>query len=92
MPRKKLSVVETTNQLLMSSLYLEKGTLIVVYNNTKRSVFSDIDFFELVYQGEDLYLNFSIVGTDSSYDKRIDISTIGVISITEISEKDYADL
>ncbi|MFW8054087.1 hypothetical protein [Vagococcus fluvialis] len=87
MPRKKLSVVETTNQLLMSSLYLEKGTLIVVYNNTKRSVFSDIDFFELVYQGEDLYLNFSIVGTDSSYDKRIDLSAVNNINGVSIHAK-----
>lgn len=80
MPRKKLSLVETTNQLLMTPLYLEKGTLIVVYNNTKRTIFSDVDFFELVYQGEDLYLNFSITGTDSSYDERVDLSAVNNIN------------
>lgn len=87
MPRKRLSLVETTNQLLTSQLYIEKGTLIIVYNNTKRTIFSDVDFFELVYQGEDLYLNFSIVGTDSSYDERIDLSTVNNINGVTIHAK-----
>ncbi|MBO0475895.1 hypothetical protein DOK76_02355 [Vagococcus sp. DIV0080] len=87
MPRKKLSLTDVTNQLLMSPLYMEKGTLIVVYNNTKRYVYTDIDFFELVYQGEDLYLNFSIVGTDSSYDERIDLSTVNNINGVPIHSK-----
>lgn len=87
MPRKRLSLVEATNQLLTSQLYIEKGTLIIVYNNTKRTIFSDVDFFELVYQGEDLYLNFSIVGTDSSYDERIDLSTVNNINGVTIHAK-----
>ena len=87
MPRKRLSLVETTNQLLTSPLYIEKGTLIIVYNNTKRTIFSEVDFFELVYQGEDLYLNFSIVGTDSSYDERVDLSTVNNINGVTINAK-----
>ncbi len=87
MSRKKLSLVEITNSIFKTSLYLENGTLIIVYNNTKRSVHLDIDFFELVYQGEDLYLNFSIVGTDSAYDERINLSAVNNINGVSINEK-----
>lgn len=87
MPRKKLSLPEITNNILTSRIYLEEGTIIVVYNNTKRGVYPNIDFFELVYQGEDLYLNFSIVGTDSSYDERIDLSAVNNINGVSINAK-----
>lgn len=87
MARKNLSLVDITNSVLTSTLYIEKGCLIVVYNNTKRSVFTDIDFFELVYKGEDLYLNFSIVGTDSSYDESINLSAVNNINGILINAK-----
>ena len=87
MPRKKLSLPEITNNILTSRIYLEEGTLIVVYNNTKRGVYPNVDFFELVYQGEDLYLNFSIVGTDSSYDEHIDLSAVNNINGVSINAK-----
>ena len=38
------------------------------------------------------YVNIDDLKLKISFNKRIDISTIGVISIIEISKKDYADL
>lgn len=87
MSKKKLSLREISNSILKTPLYLEKGTLIIVYNNTKRSVHPDIDFFELVYQGEDLYLNFSIIGTDFAYDEHINLSAVNNINGISINEK-----
>ena len=80
MARKHLSLADITDNVLTSTLYIEKGCLIIVYNNTKRAVFTDIDFFELVYKGEDLYLNFSIVGTDSAYDESINLSAVNNVN------------
>ncbi|MGX7025044.1 hypothetical protein [Vagococcus hydrophili] len=80
MARKKISILAATNDLLTTALYIEKGTLIAVYNNTERKVFADVDFFELVYNGEDLYLNFSTVGTENTYNERINLSTVNNIN------------
>ena len=38
------------------------------------------------------YVNIDDLKLKISFNKRIDTSTIGVISITEISQKDYVDL
>ena len=84
MARNKLSIVTITNIVLASSLYVEKGTLIVIYNNTQRTVYSDIDFFEFEYSGEDLYLNFSTIGTEETYNERIDLSTVNNINGVQI--------
>lgn len=80
MARNKQSIINVTNDILTSSIYVDRGQLVVIYNNTKRTVFSDIDFFELVYNGEDLYLNFSTVGTEETYNKRIDLSAVNNIN------------
>ncbi len=80
MARKNLSLTDITNNILASNLYLEKGCLIVIYNNTTRKVFMHIDFFELVYQGEELFLNFSLKGTTESYDERINLTTVNNVN------------
>ncbi|MEG0255617.1 MAG: hypothetical protein RR554_07420 [Vagococcus sp.] len=80
MARTKQSIINVTNDLLASPIYVESGKLVIIYNNTKRTIFSDIDFFELVYNGEDLYLNFSTIGTEETYNKRIDLSTVNNIN------------
>ena len=53
---------------------------------------SGIGFGTTIVYTHGSYVNIDDLKLNISYDKRIDISTIGVISITEISEKDYADL
>lgn len=80
MARKNLSITELTNSILTSTLYLEKGSLIVIYNNTKRVLFPEVAFFELVFQGEDLYLNFSKLESDTSYTERVNLSTVNNIN------------
>ncbi|MGO3732038.1 MAG: hypothetical protein ACTJHC_02560 [Vagococcus sp.] len=85
MVRKKLSIIDITNQLLASRLYVEEGTLIVIYNKTQRVAHPDVDFFELVYSGDDLYLNLSIIGTDRSYDEHINLTTVNNINGIEIN-------
>lgn len=80
MARNKLSIITVTNEVLASALYVEQGILTIIYNNTKRILYSDIDFFEFEYSGEDLYLNFSTIGTDESYNERIDLSTVNNIN------------
>ncbi len=80
MAKRKISIITVTNDVLASPIYVENGSLIVIYNNTKRSNFTDIDFFEFVYSGEDLYLNFSTIGTEETYNERIDLSTVNNIN------------
>lgn len=80
MARNKLSIITITNEVLASPLYVEKGILAVIYNNTKRTVYDNIDFFEFEYSGEDLYLNFSTIGTEETYNERIDLSTVNNIN------------
>lgn len=80
MPKRKQSINNLTNLLLQSETYVTSGTLHIIYNNTQRMVRSDIDFFELVYQGEELYLNFSIIGTDSRFDEHINLTTVNNIN------------
>ncbi|MGX7013314.1 hypothetical protein [Vagococcus silagei] len=88
MPKKKLAVSDITSEILCTPLYVEKGTLILVRNNTERNVYTDIDFFEIVYNGDTLTLNFSIVGTDARYDKSIELSPVHNINGVLISSED----
>lgn len=76
MVKTKKAITEITHEILCSPLYIEKGTLVLVHNNTEREIHDAIDFFEIVYSGETLKLNFSIVGTDTKYNKSIDLTTI----------------
>ncbi|MGY3766022.1 hypothetical protein ACWOAH_05635 [Vagococcus vulneris] len=76
MAKKSLTVKDITGNLLTTNLYIENGTLIVVYNNTERKIYTDIAFFEIVTDGETLLLNFSINGTDHNYNESIDLSTV----------------
>ncbi|UUV99812.1 hypothetical protein [Vagococcus luciliae] len=75
MPRKH-SLIELKNKVLLSNLYITQGRIVVIYNNSERFIYDDIDFFELVYNGDDLYLNFSKKGTDEKYDERINLTTV----------------
>ena len=88
MARKKISIIDATNEILTSMLYVEKGALVVIYNNTERKVYPEIDFFELVYNGEDLYLNFSTIGTENTYNERINLSTVNNINGILINPSD----
>jgi len=76
MMAKKHSLITLKNEILSSEVYIKTGEIIIIYNNTERFIYDDIDFFELVYQGDDLYFNYSKVGTDEKYDKRINLSTV----------------
>lgn len=76
MVKSVFTVKEITGKLLQSTLYMEKGTLIVVQNNTERKIYTNIDFFELIYDGETLKLNFSTIGTDHNYNESIDLTTV----------------
>ena len=73
---KKHSLIDLKNKILSSELYIEKGIIIIIYNNTERFIYDDVDFFELVYNGDDLYFNYSKKGTDEKYDKHINLSTV----------------
>ena len=53
---------------------------------------SGIGFGTTVVRTQGSYVNIDDLKLKISFNKRIDISTIGVISIIEISKKDYADL
>lgn len=75
MPRKH-SLIELKNKVLLSNLYITKGRIVVIYNNSERFIYDDIDFFELVYNGDDLYFNFSKKGTDEKYNERINLTTV----------------
>lgn len=74
--KKTQSISDFKNQILTSEHYISDGKIIVIYNNTERIVHQHIDFFELVYQGSDLYLNFSTTGTGPNFDQRINLSTV----------------
>ncbi|MGX4686576.1 hypothetical protein JNUCC83_06715 [Vagococcus sp. JNUCC 83] len=75
MPRKH-SLIELKNRVLSSDMYITEGKIVIIYNNSERFVYDDIEFFELVYSGNDLYLNFSKKGTDESYDDHINLTTV----------------
>lgn len=77
---KRLSIMDLTNELLRTEQYVNNGTLIVVYNKTKRQVCETIDFFEVVYNGPDLYLNYSIEGTDLTYNDHINLTSVNNIN------------
>lgn len=73
---RKHSLIDLKNNILSSSIYITEGKVIIIYNNSERFVYDDIEFFELVYNGEDLYLNFSKKGTDERYDEHINLTTV----------------
>ncbi|WP_457403945.1 hypothetical protein [Vagococcus martis] len=73
---KKHSLIDLKNSILSSHMYISEGKIIIIYNNSERFVYDDMEFFELVYNGNDLYLNFSRKGTDERYDDHINLTTV----------------
>ena len=76
----------------LKRLFNIKRYFIVSYHFMYHDKTSGIGFGTTFVYTYGSYVNIDDLKLNISYDKRIDISTIGVISITEISEKDYADL
>ena len=76
----------------LKRLFNIKRYFIVSYHFMCHDKTSGIGFGTTFVYTYGSYVNIDDLKLNISYDKRVDISTIGVISITEISEKDYADL
>ena len=76
----------------LKRLFKIKRYFIVSYHFMCHEKTYGICFGTTIFNTHGSYVNIDDLKLNISYDKRIDISTIGVISITEISEKDYADL
>ena len=77
---------------LLKRLFKITRYFIVSYHFMCHEKTSGIGFGTAFVRTKGSYVNIDDLKLNISYNKRIDISTIGVISITEISEKDYADL
>ena len=76
----------------LKRLFKIKRYFIVSYHFMCHDKTSGIGFGTTLVHTHGSYVNIDDLKLNISYDKRIDISTIVVISITEISEKDYEDL
>lgn len=76
----------------LKRLFKIKRYFIVSYHFMCHDKTSGIGFGTTFVYTYGSYVNIDDLKLNISYDKSIDINTIGVISITEISEKDYADL
>ena len=76
----------------LKRLFNIKRYFIVSYHFMCHDKTSGIGFGTTFVYTYGSYVNIDDLKLNISYDKSIDINTIGVISITEISENDYADL
>lgn len=77
---KKDEVEFLTTNLLRSNLYIVEGQFILVYHNTERKIFKAINYFEVIKNGENLFLHFS-EGSESATKKHsIDLAFVDNIN------------
>ena len=76
----------------LKRLFKIKRYFIVSYHFMCHDKTSGIGFGTTFVCTHGSYVNIDDLKLKISFNKRIDTSTIGVISITEISQKDYVDL
>lgn len=85
MPKNK-SIQTLKGAVLTSDYYVSSGTIIIVYNNTERAVYTHIAFFELVFEGATLFLNFSTEDKETHFNHRISLENVHNINGVPINQ------
>ena len=77
---KKDQVEDLTTSILRSNLYIVNGQFIIIYHNTERKSFLTINYFEIIKNGQNLFLHFSEGSEDQVKKHSIDLTFVDNIN------------